>query len=121
MASSIGLFAAGGFVPQLECLERFVMKTVEEIQAVLDEKVNTLLGQHGGRAEITGVDREVKDMNLHIHLAFVKMVGGCRGCAGAKYTLNMLVTKVIKEFDPSIDSVVDITDHTDKTNAYYKE
>ena len=97
------------------------MKTVEEIQAALDEKVNTLLGQHGGRAEIAGFDREVKDMNLHVHIAYVKMVGGCRGCAGAKYTLNMLVSKVIKEFDPSIDHVVDVTDHTDKSQAFYKE
>lgn len=97
------------------------MKTVEEIQAYLDETVNTLLGQHRGRVEITSIDREPKDMSIHVHIAYVKMVGGCRGCAGAKYTLNMIVNNHIKTFDPTIDHVVDITDHTDKSQAYYKE
>ena len=97
------------------------MKTVEEIQKMLDESVNTLLGQHRGRVEVTHIDRDPKDMSLHVHTLYIKMVGGCRGCAGAKYTLNMIVNNHIKAFDPSIDNVVDITDHTDKTNAFYKE
>lgn len=105
------------------------MKTLEEIQTYLDLTVNTLLGQHRGKVEITGIDRELPISNLeinepspvHVVTAYVKMVGGCRGCAGAKYTLNMIVNNHIKTFDPTIDHVVDITDHTDKTNAYYKE
>lgn len=97
------------------------MKTVEEIQKMLDETVNTLLGTHGGRMEIVSIDREPKDMALHVHIAYVKMLGGCRGCAGAKYTLNMIANNHIKNFDPTIDHVVDITDHTDKSEAYYKE
>lgn len=97
------------------------MKSLEELQKHLDETVNTLLGQHRGRVEITSIDRLPKDMELHVHIAYVKMHGGCRGCAGAKYTLNMLVTKAIKDFDITIDHVVDITDHTDKQQAFYKE
>lgn len=105
------------------------MKSVEEIQQMLDESVNTLLGQHRGRAEITSIDRTAPISNLeinepspvHVTIAYVKMSGGCRGCAGAKYTLNMLVSNHIKNFDPTIDHVVDITDHADKSNAYYKE
>jgi Fe/S biogenesis protein NfuA len=97
------------------------MKTKEEIQQMLDESVNTLLGQHRGRVEITDIDREPKDMSIHVHIAYVKMIGGCRGCAGAKYTLNMLITNHIKAFDNTIDHVVDITDHSDKSDAFYKE
>lgn len=97
------------------------MKTVSEIQAMLDEKVNTLLGAHGGRVELSSIDREVKDMSLHVHIAYVKMIGGCRGCAGAKYTLSTIIANHIKSFDPSVDVVVDITDHSDKSQAYYKE
>lgn len=107
------------------------MKTVEEIQAYLDSTVNTLLGQHRGAVQIVGIDEQPKadptsnipenGLKLHVKCAYVKMVGGCRGCAGAKYTLNMIVTNHIKTFDPSIDHVVDITDHTDKSNAFYKE
>jgi hypothetical protein len=33
----------------------------------------------------------------------------------------MMITKAIKEFDPTINVVSDITDHKDKTDAYYKE
>ena len=88
---------------------------------MLDESVNSLLAGHGGRVELTSIDREVKNMDLHVHIAYVKMIGGCRGCAGAKYTLNMMVANHIKNFDPSVDHVVDITDHSDKTNAFYKE
>ena len=108
----------------LQCLTTLkgnYMKTVEEIQKMLDETVNTLLGQHRGRAEIVRVDREPRDLDIHIHTAFVKMSGGCRGCAGAKYTLNLFVANHIKNFDPTIDHVEDVTDHSDKTEAFYKE
>ena len=97
------------------------MRTVEEIQQMLDESVNTLLGIHRGRVEIISIDREPKDMELHIHVAYIKMIGGCRGCAGAKYTLNMMIKNHIKSFDSSIDDIVDITDHADKSQAFYKE
>lgn len=97
------------------------MKTKEEIQKYLDETVNTLLGQHRGGIEVVNVDREPKDMSLHIFTVYVKMIGGCRGCAGARATLNSIVTNSIKNFDPTIDQVVDVTDHTDKTEAFFKE
>lgn len=97
------------------------MKTLNEIQTMLDEKVNTLLGQHRGRVDIVKLDREVKDMDLHIDAAYVKMSGGCQGCAGAKATLRSIVSAYIKEFDPSIKDIFDVTDHTDKTQAFFKE
>lgn len=99
------------------------MKNKEEIQQYLDETVNTLLGQHRGKVEITQIDRPTDSTaeQPKVTIAYVRMVGGCRGCAGAKYTLNMIVNNHIKTFDTSIDTVVDITDHTDKSNAYYKE
>ena len=100
------------------------MKTVEQIQKYLDDTVNTLLGQHRGKVEIVTLERPPADLSPEhpkTTIAYVTMVGGCRGCAGAKYTLNMIVNNHIKTFDPTIDEVVDITDHTDKTSAYYKE
>lgn len=97
------------------------MKTVEEIQQMLDESVNVLLGQHRGSVQIVSIDREPKDMSLHVHIAYVKMIGGCRGCAGARFTLATIVSNSIKNFDTTIDHVVDITDHTDKSQAFFKE
>lgn len=94
------------------------MKTLEEIQKHLDETVNTLLGQHRGRVDIIAVERDNASIPI---VAYVKMSGGCQGCAGAKATLKTIVTQQIKAFDPSIDFIADSTDHTDKTNAFFKE
>lgn len=93
------------------------MKTVEEIQQMLNETVNTLLGQHRGRVDVVKVERSEE---LPI-IAFIKMSGGCRGCAGAKATLTSIVSSSIKEFDPTIQFVLDSTDHSDKTEAFFKE
>lgn len=93
------------------------MKTQEEIQAMLDEQVNALLKSHGGSVSVVGIDDSVADARI----AWIEMKGGCQGCAGAKYTINMLVTKKITEFDTTITQVLDTTDHSKKDNAYYKE
>lgn len=91
------------------------MKTLEEVQQHLDATVNTLLGQHRGRIDIVKLDREL------VGVAHVKMSGGCQGCAGARATLKTIVTNHIKSFDNTITAIVDVTDHTDKTNAFFKE
>lgn len=92
------------------------MKTKEEIQKHLDETVNTLLGQHRGRVEVVSI------VNVDsLRVAYTVMSGGCRGCAGAKATMKTIVTNHITSFDPTITSVEDATDHTDKTNAFFKE
>lgn len=94
------------------------MKTIEEIQKYLDETVNTLLGQHRGRIDAIRVERDNATVP---HYLVVRMSGGCRGCAGAKATLNTIVTNTVKDFDPTINFVVDETDHSDKTEAFFKE
>jgi Fe/S biogenesis protein NfuA len=91
------------------------MKTLEEIQSMLDSTVNPFLNQHGGSVELAAIIGEEK------RDALIILQGGCKGCAGARYTLNMLVTSAIKKFDDTIENVVDITDHTDTSHAYYKE
>lgn len=93
------------------------MKTLEEIQAHLDATVNTLLGQHKGRVDIT----QIEDLPTGVRAAFMKMSGGCQGCAGARATMRSIVMSHINDFDVTITQVVDVTDHTDKTNAFFKE
>ena len=88
------------------------MKTKEELQVMLDETVNKLIATHGGKIEIKS--REAATVE-------VTMVGGCQGCVGAKYTLNLIVTNTIKDFDPTVEWVLDITDHDSGKNPFYKE
>ena len=97
------------------------MKAITEIQLMLDHDVNPMLGKHGGRVDVSSIDRSATNQTgAHIAIAYVRMSGGCHGCAGIKYTLNMMISHKITEFDPTIDHIVDITDHSDKSNAYYK-
>jgi Fe/S biogenesis protein NfuA len=94
------------------------MRTIQEIQLMLDETVNPLLKNHGGKAEIVNI---VDNYGGAGRQAQVIMSGGCKGCAGAKYTLSMFVSGKIQEFDPTIGQVLDVTDHTDRTQAYFKD
>ena len=93
------------------------MKSLEEIQKHLDENVNTLLGQHRGRVDIT----KLEELQPGSHAAFMKMSGGCQGCAGAKATMRSIVLSQIQQFEPLVTQIVDVTDHQDKTNAFFKE
>lgn len=100
------------------------MKTKEEIQAHLDATVNTLLGQHRGRVDVIDVFENnpvaIDGLITTANLVVVRMSGGCQGCAGAKATIKTIVTNEVKTFDPSVDKIVDITDHTNNTNAFFK-
>ena len=89
-----------------------------EIQQMLDEVVNPLLKNHNGKAEIVTLVEAYDGPGRQAH---VVMSGGCQGCAGAKYTLSMFVSGKIKEFDPTIGDILDVTDHGDRSQAYYKE
>lgn len=95
------------------------MKSKEEIQSELDEKVNTLLGQHRGRVDITEITEHPEVTS--IRAVHVKMSGGCQGCAGARATLKTIITECIKSFDSTVEFVIDDSNHEDKTNAFFKE
>lgn len=95
------------------------MKTLDEVQTMLNERVNHLLAQHGGRVDVIKIEPYPNTDSFRA--AFVKMSGGCQGCAGAKATMRSIVTNCIQDFDNSILSVIDVTDHKDNTNAFFKE
>jgi len=67
---------------------------------------------HGGSATLV----EIKDNKVYL-----KLEGGCRGCAMARMTLKQGIERVIKEHVPEIEEVIDVTDHAGGTNPYQKE
>jgi Fe-S cluster biogenesis protein NfuA len=87
-----------------------MMKTKEEIQEMLDGDINKVIASHRGK--ITIVDR-IGD------LVKVEMIGGCQGCAGARYTLSLIVTEAIKTFDNTVGSIEDVTDHSAGKTPFY--
>lgn len=90
------------------------MKSKEEIQEMLDSTVNKLIKAHGGyvKAADTAADGSI---------VYVEMSGGCQGCAAAKHTMNMIVSRAIKNFDPDVEHVFDVTDHDKGENPYFKK
>lgn len=80
--------------------------------AVLDEQVNPAIASHGGRADLVALD-EVGA------IAYIKMSGGCQGCAMSRLTLSQGIETSLREALPELSGVVDITDHASGVNPFY--
>lgn len=87
------------------------MKSKDEIQEMLDNTVNQLIKAHGGYVSVADVEEGVVNVN---------MSGGCQGCAAAKHTMSMIVSRAIKNFDPDVEHVFDVTDHDKGENPYFE-
>jgi Fe/S biogenesis protein NfuA len=81
-----------------------------QVLAVLEEQVNPQIAAHGGRADLVSV----KDT-----IAYVRLSGGCQGCAMSTATLREGIEVAILDGVPGIDEVLDVTDHATGENPYY--
>lgn len=73
-----------------------------EVRKLIDEQVNPALNSHGGFARLAGVERgEVR----------LELGGGCRGCPGARMTMQRGIEAFLREHVAGITAVVDVTDH----------
>jgi Fe/S biogenesis protein NfuA len=82
----------------------------QRVIQVLDQQVNPTIAAHGGRAELVAVEQGT---------AYLRLGGGCQGCAMAKVTLTHGIETAILQAVPEITSVVDATDHQSGTNPYF--
>jgi Fe/S biogenesis protein NfuA len=83
----------------------------QRVIQVLDQQVNPTIAAHGGRAELVAVEQGT---------AYLKLGGGCQGCAMATVTLSQGIETAIIQALPEITSVVDVTDHQSGTNPYFE-
>ncbi|USD23252.1 Fe-S biogenesis protein NfuA [Microbulbifer variabilis] len=83
----------------------------DRINYVLFNEVNPGLAAHGGQVSLVEVTED--------KFAVLKFGGGCQGCGMVDMTLKEGVEKTLKEKIPELAGVKDITDHTDKSQAYY--
>jgi Fe/S biogenesis protein NfuA len=79
---------------------------------VLDEEVNPSIASHGGRADLVAFDEEGG-------VAYLRLSGGCQGCAMSRMTLTQGIETALKDAVPEVSRVVDVTDHTGGENPYY--
>jgi Fe/S biogenesis protein NfuA len=82
------------------------------VTVVLDQVVNPSIAAHGGRADLVAVDEERA-------VAYVRLSGGCQGCAMSRMTLTQGIETALRQEVPELTGVIDVTDHADGTNPYY--
>lgn len=82
----------------------------EAVLALLDEKINPAVAAHGGRISLV----DVTD-----HVAYVRMEGGCQGCSASAVTLQQGVQNAILSEVPTIQGVVDVTEHALGDNPFF--
>jgi len=78
----------------------------DRINYLLYTEVNPSLAAHGGEVSLVTID-DVDEQRF----AVLRFGGGCQGCSAVDMTL--------KEHLPDLAGVKDVTDHTDRSNAYY--
>jgi len=82
----------------------------DAVNALLAETINPSLAEHGGFAQLVGVDDST---------VFVTMGGGCQGCAMSAMTLREGITLQILDAVPAVTEVIDVTDHDAGASPFY--
>jgi Fe/S biogenesis protein NfuA len=82
----------------------------DRINYVLYNEVNPALAAHGGEVSLVEVTED--------QFAILQFGGGCQGCGMVDATLKGGVEKTLLEQLPQLAGVRDVTDHTDRSNAY---
>lgn len=81
---------------------------------VLEASINPSIASHGGRADLVALDEDEK-------IAYIKLSGGCQGCAMSRMTLSQGIETSLREAIPTLESVVDVTDHASGENPFYSK
>ena len=81
----------------------------DKINYVLYNDVNPGLAAHGGMISL----EEIVD-----GVAVLRFGGGCQGCGQADVTLKEGVEKTMLEKIPELKGIRDVTDHSDRSQAY---
>jgi IscR-regulated protein YhgI len=82
----------------------------ERVQGLFDAEINPSIAMHGGAVELVDVDEGT---------LYLRMTGGCQGCAASQATLRMGIERMVREAIPEIGEIVDVTDHSAGTNPYF--
>ncbi len=82
----------------------------DKINYILYNDVNPSLASHGGNVSLVEVTEDM--------IAVLKFGGGCQGCGSVAITLKQGIEVQLMDKLPQLKGIRDVTDHTDKTNAY---
>ena len=82
----------------------------DRVNYILYTEVNPALAAHGGQVSLMTIDDD--------SYAVLQFGGGCQGCGAVEATLKDGVEKTLLENLPELAGVKDMTDHSDRSNAY---
>ena len=83
------------------------------IVAVLEQAVNPSIASHGGRADLVALNDEDGT-------AYLRLSGGCQGCAMSQMTLRQGIETTLLEEVPELTRMLDVTDHGSGDNPFYR-
>jgi len=82
------------------------------VAAVLEQSVNPAIASHGGRADLVALNDENGT-------AYLRLSGGCQGCAMSQMTLRQGIETTLLEEVPELTKILDVTDHGSGENPFY--
>jgi Fe/S biogenesis protein NfuA len=82
------------------------------VVSVLEQSVNPSIASHGGRADLLALDTADG-------IAYLRLSGGCQGCAMSQMTLKQGIETTLLEEVPELTRVIDVTDHGGGENPFY--
>lgn len=80
------------------------------VETLLNQQVNPAVAAHGGHISADKVEDGA---------VYLRMSGGCQGCAASAATLREGVERMLRAALPQIDRIVDVTDHAAGENPFY--
>ncbi len=84
----------------------------QRVVNVLEQAVNPSIASHGGRADLIALDEGDG-------IAYLRLSGGCQGCAMSQMTLRQGIETTLLEEVAELKRVVDVTDHGGGENPFY--
>lgn len=81
------------------------------LQEAIDKEINPGIAGHSGNISITGIQGNT---------VYIKMGGGCQGCAASSVTLRQGVETTFRMVAPHMGALLDETDHAAGENPYFK-
>ncbi len=83
------------------------------VVAVIEQSVNPAIASHG-RAR-----RPSSALNEEDGTAYLRLSGGCQGCAMSQMTLRQGIETTLLEEVPELTKILDVTDHGGGENPFY--
>jgi len=83
---------------------------MRQVEDILAHQVNPSIAAHGGHIAVEKVEDGT---------AYLRMSGGCQGCAASSATLQQGVERALRAGLPALRNIVDMTDHDAGQTPFY--